>query len=77
MGGMERLKARRRAGAALRCGHHHGSRHHHPYYHPQHNGRGALASPLESTFSNDSNASVILGLGREQDVLRLKSRYYD
>ena len=76
---MERLKARRRAGAASRRGHH-GSRHHHSHHHPQHNGGDALASPSGSTFSNDSNASVILGLGTGagiRDVLPLKSRCYD
>jgi regulator-associated protein of mTOR len=76
---MERLKARRRAGAASRRGHHHGSRHH-SHHHPQHNGGDALASPSGSTFSNDSNASVILGLGTGagiRDALPLKSRCYD
>ena len=77
---MERLKARRRAGAASRRGHHHGSRHHHSHHHSQHNGGDALASPSGSTFSNDSNVSVILGLGTGagiRDVLPLKSRCYD
>ena len=77
---MERLKARRRAGGASRRGHHHSSRHHHSHHHPQHNGGDALPSPSGSTFSNDSNASVILGLGTGasiRDALPLKSRCYD
>ena len=77
---MERLKARRRAGSTSKRGHPHGSRHHHSHHHPQHNGGDALASPSGSTFSNDSNASVILGLGTGagiRDVLPLKSRCYD
>lgn len=76
---MERLKARRRAGAASRRSHQ-GSRHHNSHHHPQHNGGDALASPSGSTFSTDSNASVILGLGTGvgiRDVLPLKSRCYD
>lgn len=77
---MERLKARRRAGATSKRGHHPGSRHHHSHHHPQHNGGDALPSPSGSTFSNDSNASVILGLGTGagiRDVLPLKSKCYD
>jgi len=64
---MERLRARRRAGS-------HGKRQHHAP------GMGEMSSPSGSTFSMDSNGSVILGLGTGvgiRDVLPLKSRFYD
>ncbi|KAH8094700.1 hypothetical protein BXZ70DRAFT_975660 [Cristinia sonorae] len=64
---MERLRARRRAGS-------HGKRQHHAP------GMGEMSSPSGSTFSVDSNSSVILGLGTGvgiRDVLPLKSRFYD
>ncbi|KAI0714649.1 hypothetical protein C8Q76DRAFT_795507 [Earliella scabrosa] len=67
---MERLKARRRVGNHSR---HHGHSHHR-------DGFGGAASPAGSTFSVDSNSSVILGLGTGvgiRDVLPLKSRFYD
>jgi regulator-associated protein of mTOR len=62
---MERLRARRKAGMQSR-------RHHVP--------GSSLASPSNSTFSVDSNGSVILGLGTGvgiRDVLPLKSKFYD
>ena len=62
---MERLRARRKAGTQSR-------RHHVP--------GSSLASPSNSTFSVDSNGSVILGLGMGvgiRDVLPLKSKFYD
>lgn len=61
---MERLRARRKAGI-------HSSRHH---------SHGSLPSPTNSTFSVDSNGSVILGLGTGvgiREVLPLKSKFYD
>ena len=63
---MERLRARRRAG-------------HHPGRRGRH-GHGAMPSPSNSTFSTDSNGSVVLGLGTGsgiRDTLPLKSAYYD
>ncbi len=65
---MERLRARRKAGM-------HSRRHHHHHTSP-----GSMPSPSSSTFSVDSNSSVILGLGTGagiQDVLPLKSSFYD
>jgi regulator-associated protein of mTOR len=62
---MERLRARRKAGV-------HPHRHHAP--------GASLPSPSNSTFSVDSNGSVILGLGTGvgiRDVLPLKSKFYD
>lgn len=61
---MERLRARRKAGMPRR---HHGP-------------GGSFPSPSNSTFSVDSNGSVILGLGTGvgiRDVLPLKSKFYD
>ncbi|THH30240.1 hypothetical protein EUX98_g3964 [Antrodiella citrinella] len=63
---MERLRARRRAGRGKR-------QHHAP-------GMGEMSSPSGSTFSMDSNGSVILGLGTGvniRDALPLNSRFYD
>ncbi|KAJ7070515.1 hypothetical protein C8F01DRAFT_382159 [Mycena amicta] len=62
---MERLRARRRAGANTRRGHHRG---------------GSAASPSSSMSSMDSNGSVILGLGTGvgmADVLPLRSTFFD
>lgn len=62
---MERLRARRKAGVHARR---------------QHMPGGSLPSPSNSTFSVDSNSSVILGLGTGagiRDVLPLKSKFYD
>ncbi|KAF8641036.1 hypothetical protein AX17_000681 [Amanita inopinata Kibby_2008] len=62
---MERLRARRRAGS-------HPRRHTHT--------SGGVPSPSNSTFSVDSNSSVILGLGTGagiRDVLPLKSTFFD
>ncbi|KAF6748431.1 hypothetical protein DFP72DRAFT_576071 [Ephemerocybe angulata] len=66
---MERLRARRRAG-----------------HNPARRGRagqgygGSVPSPSNSTFSVDSNGSVVLGLGTGagiRDTLPLKSTYFD
>ncbi|TFK65446.1 hypothetical protein BDN72DRAFT_196251 [Pluteus cervinus] len=63
---MERLRARRRAGL-------------HPRRTHQIHG-GSIPSPSNSTFSMDSNSSLILGLGTGaglRDVLPLKSSFFD
>ncbi|KAF8644262.1 hypothetical protein AX16_008617 [Volvariella volvacea WC 439] len=66
-------------------GHHGHSSQYHGHGHGQgghsyYQGSGGLPSPSNSTFSVDSNNSVILGLGTGagiKDVLPLKSGYYD
>ncbi|KAF7302526.1 WD-REPEATS-REGION domain-containing protein [Mycena chlorophos] len=66
---MERLRARRRAGATGRRGHH-----------GHHRGGPGGASPSSSMSSMDSNGSVILGLGTGvgmADVLPLRSTFFD
>lgn len=61
---MERLRARRRLSGGSR----------------RLSGNGNTPSPSNSTFSTDSNSSVILGLGTGasiRDTLPLKSTYFD
>ncbi|KAH0591317.1 hypothetical protein H2248_001400 [Termitomyces sp. 'cryptogamus'] len=73
---MERLRSRRRAASHPRR-HHHSS---HGGHHRDHHHHGGIPSPNGSTFSIDSNGSVILGLGTGsgiRDVLPLKSTYFD
>jgi regulatory associated protein of mTOR len=64
---MERLRARRRVASQGRGRGYHGS-------------NGTLPSPSGSTFSTDSNGSVITGLGTGvgiRDALPLKSKFFD
>ncbi|PPR02354.1 hypothetical protein CVT24_011698 [Panaeolus cyanescens] len=69
---MERLRARRRNGGHMRR---------HPSHHSAiHMAGSGMPSPSNSTFSMDSNSSVILGLGTGsgiRDALPLKSNYFD
>ncbi|KAF4573505.1 WD repeat RAPTOR family protein [Pleurotus pulmonarius] len=69
---MERLRARRRAARKA------AEKHHHHSSHTNHS--NGSSSPCNSTFSQDSGSSVILGLGYGagiKDILPLRSAFYD